>query len=106
MAGVDWVVAPSTWWEVFGLVVSEAWALGRPVIVSAIAGLAERVRADVDGLTFPPGDAEALADVLARACGDAGLWSRLAGGIRPPTDGDAMFDAHEKLYRARLERSG
>ena len=102
MAGVDWVVAPSTWWEAFGLVVSEAWALGRPVIVSAIAGLAERVRENVDGLTFPPGDADALAGVFARACGDAALWARLAGGIRTPPSGDAMFAAHEDLYLRRL----
>lgn len=102
MAGVDWVVAPSNWWEVFGLVLSEAWAVGRPAIVSDIAGFAERTRADVDSLTFPPGDAEALADVFARACGDARLWARLAGGIRPPPSDDDMFAAHADLYRRHL----
>ena len=25
MKAIDWVVVPSTWWEVFGLVASEAW---------------------------------------------------------------------------------
>src|SRR5262249_55090350 len=32
MASIDWVIVPSTWWEIFGLVVSEAWMFGRPVI--------------------------------------------------------------------------
>ena len=37
-ASIDWVLVPSTWWEIFGLVVSEAWMFGRPVIASDIAG--------------------------------------------------------------------
>ena len=52
MARVDWCIVPSIWWEAFGLVISEAWMFGRPVIVSNIGAMAERVRHEVDGLHF------------------------------------------------------
>jgi glycosyltransferase involved in cell wall biosynthesis len=61
MSLVDWVVVPSTWWEIFGLVVSEAWMFGRPVIASDIGGLAERVEHEKNGLLFAPGSAVDLA---------------------------------------------
>jgi glycosyltransferase involved in cell wall biosynthesis len=67
MARVDWVVVPSLWWEIFCLVLSEAWACGRPVIASDVGGLAERVTDGGDGLLFPLGDARALAEAMRRA---------------------------------------
>ena len=98
MRAVDWVVVPSTWWEVFGLVVSEAWMFGRPVVVSAIGGLGERVREGVDGIRVPARDAAALADRMAALVGDEGLWRRLNAGIRPGWSGKDMFDAHVRLW--------
>ncbi|EAQ74115.1 putative glycosyltransferase, forming alpha glycosyl linkages protein [Synechococcus sp. WH 5701] len=52
MVGVDVVVVPSTWPEVFGLVVTEAFACYKPVIAALIGGLAERVQHGVDGYNF------------------------------------------------------
>ena len=71
---------------------------GRPVIASAIGGLAERVRDGVDGLTVPPRDAAALADRMAGAVGDEVLWRRLNAGIRPGWSGKEMLDAHVRLW--------
>ena len=51
---------------------------GVPVVVSDHGGLAERVRHDVDGLRFPPGDADALAAALRRLVHEPGLRARLA----------------------------
>jgi glycosyltransferase involved in cell wall biosynthesis len=61
MAGVDVVVVPSTWPEVFGLVVTEAFACYKPVIAAFIGGLAERVQHGVDGFNFVPRDPSDLA---------------------------------------------
>jgi len=49
MKMVDVVVVPSVWPEVYGLVVTEAFACYKPVIASFVGGLAERVRHGVDG---------------------------------------------------------
>ena len=100
MGAVDWVVVPSTWWEIFGLVANEAWMFGRPVLASRIGGLAERVVDEVNGLTFPAGDAWRLADTLTRCCGDAPLWSRLNAFVPPPWDAGDMLRAQLEVARA------
>ena len=81
MAEVDWVVMPSIWWENAPLVIQEAFQHRRPPIVSAIGGMAEMVRDEIDGLHVRPGDPAALARTLRRAMDEAGLWQRLVHGI-------------------------
>jgi glycosyltransferase involved in cell wall biosynthesis len=98
MARVDWCIVPSVWWEIFGLVISEAWMFGRPVIASNVGGPAERVRHEVDGLHFEVGDAKSLAAVMRRACTEEGLWEKLAGGINPPAQRDVMVRQYMALY--------
>ena len=58
---MDVVVVPSTWPEVFGLVVTEAFACYKPVIAAFIGGLAERVQHGVDGFNFGARDPADLA---------------------------------------------
>lgn len=101
MRAVDWVVVPSLWWENAPLVIEEARAAGRPVIVSGHGGLAESVAHGVDGLHVPAGDAAALAETMIEAS-DPLLWARLATA-REPADHDAFLDAHLALY-ATLSR--
>lgn len=98
IAAVDWVVVPSVWWENAPLVIQEAFQHRRPVICSDIGGMAEAVRADVDGLHFRAGDALDLARVMRRAMDEPGLWQRLSDGIAPvPTIGECA-ERHLELY--------
>lgn len=60
-------VAPSVWYETFGLVVAEAMGHGIPVIASRIGALPELVEDQHTGLLSAPGDARELARHL-RAC--------------------------------------
>ena len=48
----------------FGLVVTEAFAHGLPVITTTRAGAADLVRHGENGLIIPPGDAGALTEAL------------------------------------------
>jgi len=98
MARVDWVVVPSVWWEIFCLVVSEAWNFGRPVIASNVGGLAERITDDKNGLLFELGDARALAATMRRACKEEGLWDRVAQAIEPPPPREAMVQGFLAVY--------
>lgn len=100
MRRVDWCLVPSVWWETFGLVISEAWMFGRPVIASNVGGMAERITHEVDGLLFEMGDAHALAASMQRACTEAGLWERLAAGIVPPPSRDSMVQGFLDVYRS------
>jgi glycosyltransferase involved in cell wall biosynthesis len=98
MSRVDWCIVPSVWWEIFGLVISEAWMFRRPVIASNIGGPAERIRHGIDGLLFQVADPRSLARTMQRAVTEEGLWDRLVAGLpRPPTE-DAMTDLFLDLY--------
>ena len=63
----DVLCAPSLSGESFGMVLTEAFAAGTPVIASAIAGYSDVVSDGVDGLLVPPGDPQRLAEELQRA---------------------------------------
>ena len=98
MSSIDWVIVPSTWWEIFGLVVSEAWMFGRPVIASAIAGLKERVFPGINGFTFPARDSRALADLLTSLIGNERQWLTVNGSIETPWSEFEMLAAHESVW--------
>jgi glycosyltransferase involved in cell wall biosynthesis len=100
MARIDWVVVPSVWWEIFGLVISEAWMFGRPVIGPNVGGPAERITHGRDGLLFEVADARALATTIRRAATEDGLWERLAAGITPPMSREEMVRRFHDVYAA------
>jgi phosphatidyl-myo-inositol alpha-mannosyltransferase len=60
----DVLAAPSLGGESFGMVLTEAFAAGTPVVASDIAGYRDVVRDGVDGVLVPRGDAQALAEAL------------------------------------------
>lgn len=74
-AAADVAVAPSIY-EPFGLVAVEAMACGTPVVVGDTGGLREIV-SDGHGLSFPPQDADELADRLVAVLDDAELAADL-----------------------------
>jgi glycosyltransferase involved in cell wall biosynthesis len=87
---LDIVVHASTRPEPFGLVVAEAMASGRAVIISDAGGVRELAAGDEDALMHPPGDADALASRIASLVKDAALRERLATHGR--TKALRMFD--------------
>src|SRR6478672_1827678 len=64
LASADLLVAPSLGGESFGMVLTEAFAAGTPVVASDIPGYRDVVRDGVDGVLVPRGDATALAQTL------------------------------------------
>lgn len=64
IARADLLVVPSLWFENRPLVILEAFAAGKPVLVSDLGGSAELVEPGRTGWRFPAGDASALADLL------------------------------------------
>ena len=104
MAGIDWVVVPSTWWENAPLVILEAFRHKRPVICSGIGGMAELVADDVNGLHVRPSDVAALTRAMRRAAHEEGLWDRLVAGIPAVPAIDDTVKQHMTLYSNLLER--
>jgi glycosyltransferase involved in cell wall biosynthesis len=71
---------PSVCPETFGIVVIEEMSMGRPVIGSQIAGLADVINDGENGFLVPPGDADALAKAIQRLVDDPALRERLGRG--------------------------
>lgn len=103
MVASDAFVLPSVA-ESFGLVLAEALYLGKPVIASRVGGIPEIVDDGVDGLLVPPGDAQALSEVMEKF---------LRGSVLLPGQGKAAvakvrarFDFQQMLrkYEAVYER--
>jgi glycosyltransferase involved in cell wall biosynthesis len=63
----DVIVTPSIEPEAFGRVAVEAQAMGRPIVASKLGAQTETIEDAITGFLFPPGDAAALAEGIARA---------------------------------------
>jgi glycosyltransferase involved in cell wall biosynthesis len=73
------VVIPSvsSYVEVYPMVISEAWARGKPVIATNVGGIPYRVRHLVNGLLVPPRDPKSLAEAVVTLASDKTLSTRL-----------------------------
>jgi len=98
------VFALTSNWEGFGNVIIEAMACGAPVVSSDCDyGPREIIRDGENGLLFPPGDRQALAERLSRLLGDAALRVRLADAGRQSA---LRYDAEAvaRQYEAIIDR--
>jgi glycosyltransferase involved in cell wall biosynthesis len=77
LRSLDVVVHASTAPEPFGLVIAEAMAAGRAVVMSDAGGAREIGTAEQTCLTHSPGNADALAGQIVRLLGDEALRRRL-----------------------------
>jgi len=94
LRALDVVVHASTSPEPFGLVIAEAMACGRAIVVSHAGGAAELVTGGVDALAHEPGDAEGLAAAIRELATDPARRAALGRAARRTAE--ARFD------RARL----
>jgi phosphatidylinositol alpha-mannosyltransferase len=78
LAGADLLVAPSLGGESFGMVLTEAFAAGTPVVASDIAGYRDVVRDGADGVLVPRGEPAALAEALRDLALDPARRARMA----------------------------
>ncbi len=99
LAQVDVVAVPSLWYETFSLLISEAFAMGLPVLASRLGALAERVRDGVDGLLLPPGDVSAWRAAIQRLIDEPDLLAHLRANVRPPMTMEEHVEKLEELYR-------
>jgi phosphatidyl-myo-inositol alpha-mannosyltransferase len=98
----DVLCAPSLGGESFGMVLTEAFAAGTPVVASDIAGYRDVVRPGEDGILFPPGDATELAEVLRDLSLDPARRDAMSAGASQsarryawPRVADQVLEAYE-----------
>ncbi len=98
----DLLCAPSLAGESFGMVLTEAFAAGTPVLASHIAGYADVVTDGVDGVLVPPADPQRLAEQLQALSHDRQRLAadgRAGAGLgRPTTPGRGSRQQVEAVY--------
>jgi glycosyltransferase involved in cell wall biosynthesis len=104
LAQIDVLVLPAIYLEVFGLVVLEAFSVGRPVIASRCGGPEELIRHGVDGLLFPRNDAAALADIMKTLIQHPEQIAAMAANIRPVRTLSEHVDDLERIYQRVLQQ--
>ncbi len=123
LAAADVLCAPSLGGESFGMVLTEAFATGTPVVASDIAGYRDVLSHGEQGVLVPRGDATALAEALhdlaheperrarmARAAGAAAeryAWPHVAEEVMTAyEDAGVLARAARPRARAVTERIG
>lgn len=90
-------VLPSTKEDPFGLAAAEAMACGKPVIVTAVCGIADKLTAGREAEIIPPDDQNALREILSN------LLSKKAQRERLAENGREFCRAHFSLARMVTE---
>ncbi len=98
MRHFDVLVAPSHQ-EPFGTVLSEAMAVGTPVVATRVGGLAEVVDDGVTGLLVEPGEPDALAAAVLEVLGRRDAMSTAARQAARRFGADAYADRVDALIR-------
>jgi glycosyltransferase involved in cell wall biosynthesis len=106
---VDIFVLPSLF-EGLGVSVLEAMAAGKAVIASRVGGLAEVVVDGVTGFLVTPGDADGLANAIAKLAGDRSLSREMGqkgrARLKEHFTLAQMATKNEAYYYGLLEKNG
>lgn len=108
LRALDVVVHASTEPEPFGLVIVEAMASGRPVVVSLTGGAAEIVTPGVDALAHLPGDIHVLTARMTELAADPALRARIGRAGRAAAelrfDRDRLAGQLIPIYQSVADR--
>ena len=109
LASQDILVVPSSWEEPLSRSVMEGMAAGIVVVSTPLGGTKEIIRSGDNGVLFPAGDSNALADVITSLASQPQLRKRLAQAgqrtILKNFSYDQMINNMEAFLREALERS-
>ncbi len=100
LAQLDVVVLPTLWYEASPLTIQEVFAVAVPLVASRIGAMTEKIQDGIDGRLIPPGDTEALHNVLAELLANPTALNQLRQNIQPVRTMAEQVQEIEALYAA------
>ena len=94
-AAADLVCQFSRWEEVFGWMIAEAMAHGKPVVATRVGGIPELIEEGVSGHLVSRGDTTAMSERILRLLGDPELRRRMGAAGRATAA--AKFDLRKNV---------
>jgi glycosyltransferase involved in cell wall biosynthesis len=94
-AAADLVCQFSRWEEVFGWMIAEAMAHGKPVVATRVGGIPELIEEGLSGYLVSRGDTAAMSERILRLLGDPELRQRLGANGRDTVA--ARFDLRKNV---------
>jgi glycosyltransferase involved in cell wall biosynthesis len=94
MANIDWVCVPSIWWENSPMIIQEAFACGRPLLVSDIGGSKEKVMHGINGFHINVMNTHNWQSALRHASLNAQTFDSMVSKIQKPISYLAVADKH------------
>jgi len=102
------VVLPSEWYENYPFSILESFALGKPVIGSAIGGIPELITNGKTGFLFEPGNVEDLADKISQLMKDRKLIKEMGKYAREKVEQKCSPETHYeklmKIYKSAIRK--
>ncbi len=103
MANIDWVCVPSIWWENSPMIIQEAFLCGRPLLVSNIGGMREKIKEGINGISIPVGVKVKWAESII-SCTNSLIWEELRKGILKPIELETNVNKHINLLKNTYEK--
>jgi len=104
------LVIPSEWYEVTGLVIIEAFACGKPVIGSRIGGIPELVKDHKTGLLFEPGNADDLSSKIGHLSKQPGKIIEMGKAgrslVREELNAERHYEKLMEIYKKAMVKKG
>ena len=100
LAATDILLAPSLWYEPFGIVVLEAMAFGIPVVGSRLGGMDDVINENDIGIAVLP-SVESVVGAIERLIADSKLYAGFSkNGLRniKKYDGEKIFKKYLRLF--------
>jgi glycosyltransferase involved in cell wall biosynthesis len=100
MSCIDWVVVPSIWWENSPMVIQEAYVFGRPLLVSNIGGMKEKVIEGECGLHIQAGSSRSWADKMLHLAEDdnSDIFNRFMNHLKRPLTHSLIAKEHLNFF--------
>jgi glycosyltransferase involved in cell wall biosynthesis len=103
VAGCQFVVVPSEWYDNTPMIIYQAYAQGKAVIASRLGGVCEDVEDGENGILFTAADARDLAQKMESLAAQPELLTQLGARARRKALAEFSVEAHQRGLQAILD---